>query len=1419
MKKYFNISKLFLIIGALLISLNIYYPKSDKEILLPDIIDINETMNYSFEVNWNDEDSNRPSSVTYNLYNVLDENTVISTVTLTDSNIDSNDVNKWKGTFNNVRKYNDDESFATYIIKQQEIPNYVQHYNLDKVDTLCIKFGNNVFNGDTTKSIKFIGTIKYIRYSTGWHYDTWDHYYVNNNRTNGTEFYYEDLANKTICVYSMMGEKAIYIEGKEKNLDIEDIYYADRKYDYDEFEPVYDLNDWTTYHIDEYDQYVDKDYPNNPKSEMNRYVLDNHYGNFPGANIITNNYKKINFKFDAYWEDEGKENNRPSSAEYYLYRKDNQNDIVKTVTLTNANADSNDSYHWIGYFNDVDGYNEDGSPIEYVVRQKDLANYINSYDSNEGYSITFNDESIVGHYDALSIHFYDPINNKWRYFKVEEYYDGIGEMMFGKTFNIKFDRNYSFAPDEYYEYSGGVPYQRENPSLILYNTHQTEYFVGSNYPESHHPLTIYECFDYEYRYSLSNHTPRMALFYNGASWSGQYGLKFDSIKTLGNENIVTSRYNAKDLEISKKWEDNGHESERPTSTTIDIYDAKHPNKIVKTVEIKNTDKVDNYTWKKKITGLPAYDKDLQEIEYLIVERTTNGYKAIYDFDDYYNALAVTFGDNISLYDTYMLYPSTDPHEGEVYRKAMFAGSSLGYSSDHYWDGWDSVTNRTVYVPLREFIFLFESRATNYRFNITDITLVHIDGFDEYFYGDNILSKWSYIDHASLGAHLLSDTTYENYPLLDFDVIGNKMLYFRYKWNGSTVPKKNANIIINKYDKTTYDFQKVWDDVGKEDGRPESVKYSIYNEKDLNTVVKTMNLTSANENPNNHYEWNGIFKNIPKYNNDGSIAKYVVKEEKLDKYKAEHEKEFDSICVKFGNDVFGGDDTRKLNFYVRNKDDLTYIYKLRNENAQPGNDPANFYLSDLKNNEVCLPLVDGYNDFYLVSDFEREEITYYIYGNPYYEMVKHSDLRDIDIVDIYRKNTNNTYHYELGDDGTLKGYLYNLKMLDFNNNTELPKATEEDQHIHYTWIGDNFSGRTIIINHANMRDEGYIKEFNDTGYEYNRPKNVVFGLFTEDDALPKSITILNTDDCINNKCEINFENIQDKDSNGNPISYTIREMSDYGYDVTYDGDKVINTANPKKVKIVKEDDSGKAIKGAKLTIYNKDGDELKTITTNGKTIELSLLPSEYTIKETETPKGYERCEEINITVNSDGTIKQNGNIVDVVKVVNVPIKEYYNITLKKTMDTKDKKEFTFNITITDFNGTLNYTGDKKGTIEFINGKGSIKLSANQSITINNIEANSKYEIVEQNSDYILTIKGENKGTLNKNINVEFINKPKVIPAVEPIVPDEPEIPTDEESPTPLTGVIKYGDYIIAGLLIISAIVLLIFRQRLIKKEIN
>ena len=103
-----NILKLLIVLIVFLFAGYIYLPKTNKVIeykILADI-NINETMDYPFEIHWDDSDyeNNRPESITYNLFNILDENTIVSTITLTSANVDSNDTNKWNGSFPNIKK-------------------------------------------------------------------------------------------------------------------------------------------------------------------------------------------------------------------------------------------------------------------------------------------------------------------------------------------------------------------------------------------------------------------------------------------------------------------------------------------------------------------------------------------------------------------------------------------------------------------------------------------------------------------------------------------------------------------------------------------------------------------------------------------------------------------------------------------------------------------------------------------------------------------------------------------------------------------------------------------------------------------------------------------------------------------------------------------------------------------------------------------------------------------------------------------------------------------------------------------------------------------------------------------------------------------------------------------------------------------
>ncbi len=1328
--------------------------------------DVNETVNYSFEVVWDDKDyeANRPASVTYNLYNVLDENTIVSTVTLTSANVDNNDTNKWVGTFNDIRKYNDDESLAEYIIKTNyNFSDYLITYNKTNYNGLCIKFGDNVFNGDSNKKVRILGS-RFI--NSGW--QGWS--YFKNNDSN--DYYYSDLSGKTICVpinmnteddYYYFERKAVFFEGDIYNLNIEYIYPTDKS----EYGYVYDGGKAFP---NIYDIYSGDNYPNNNSKEVVKYkwVEEGISYNFPQSNVIRYSRRNFNLNFDKYWDDDGYETNRPSSSEFYLYRKDDQNNIIKTVTLSRANADSNDSSHWLGVFNDIPKYDSNGKIIEYVVREKAIPNYINSYDSEEGITIKINEQADIAKIYTLNMIYCQPRgeNCKEVIVDMERNSSNFAEYIAGLTINIS-PKNDDIKLINIYD-----DWRQFYEQAKMSDLHKVQELINDEYPETFHPFKTGDSYGWHYQHSLSKYGGEFYLSFNSASWGPAYGLEIDEITTYGNETIITSTINLTEIEITKIWEDEDDRSFRPSKTTIDIYNEKDPNTIVRTIEIANGDSTDDYIWKKKVSNLPKYNEDLTECKYLFSERKVDNYKAIYDVDwNKYNGLAITFSED-SLGGPYIGFVDD---QGQFY---YVDRSSYGFvSSENYHAGHTiSVKAKNVKLDLSDYV---------HRLKITNIvpTIVEYD-----FFSTDILRGTP-----------LPKATFNNY--IEYN---DSMKYhiWDYEWNGSLTPIVDGYVIKNKLDRASYEFTKQWDDVGNENARPESIRYNIYNENDENSVVKTVSVTSDSENPSNHYEWNVVATGLPKYNDDGSLAKYVAKEEVLDKYKTDYANEYDSLCIKFGNDVFSDEETKTINFFVPKKNEYGYL-ALKNKNVVGSNKPEDFYKADIENKEVCLPLNKEGNELYIYGVFTNV-FEYIIGGHTYSYEVTSTDATHLNIVDIYKKKTNDEYEFVESENGN---WVRN-GLIEYDNNGNLPNVTEYDHNIHYTWIDDNPYGKQIITNHANMREEGYIKEFNDTGYEYNRPKEIVFGLYVENDPIPKEMVTVNTSMCINNKCNIEFKNVRNKDNDNNQINYIIKEISDYGYDVTYENDKVINTANPVEVKFRKENIEKELLSGAKFEIYNKSNEKIYEFTSTNNETKVKLLPSSYTIKEVNPPDGYTRSNDINFIVNKDGTLTINDKAESVVSIVNEPVKSYYDITLKKTMEGNSNKEFTFEVNIEGVEEPIEYTGDRTGTIT--GGKGNIKLGANQTITIKNIPADSKYEIKEIESDYEVEIVGDSKGTLERNETIEFINTPK----------EEPYVPDEKEELTPITGLYNITTYIIGLLLLIASIFLIVYsKKQITKKEIN
>ncbi len=189
---------------------------------------------------------------------------------------------------------------------------------------------------------------------------------------------------------------------------------------------------------------------------------------------------------------------------------------------------------------------------------------------------------------------------------------------------------------------------------------------------------------------------------------------------------------------------------------------------------------------------------------------------------------------------------------------------------------------------------------------------------------------------------------------------------------------------------------------------------------------------------------------------------------------------------------------------------------------------------------------------------------------------------------------------------------------------------------------------------------YTVVFNDSGYEYNRPGVMKFGLYEQGSENPKVIVTLEKNRCRRSSCNITFENVRVKDNNNNTIRYVVKEIGDYGYNVTYEENRIINDLNLKEVNIDMFDQSNNRVVDSTLAIIDYWGNEILTTTTNLRTSTIELLRGQYTLKEKNSPKGYKRIKAIDFKVLDDGTLEIDGAIKDKFTLVKEPISIKINL---------------------------------------------------------------------------------------------------------------------------------------------------------------
>lgn len=145
----------------------------------------------------------------------------------------------------------------------------------------------------------------------------------------------------------------------------------------------------------------------------------------------------------------------------------------------------------------------------------------------------------------------------------------------------------------------------------------------------------------------------------------------------------------------------------------------------------------------------------------------------------------------------------------------------------------------------------------------------------------------------------------------------------------------------------------------------------------------------------------------------------------------------------------------------------------------------------------------------------------------------------------------------------------------------------------------------------------------------------------------------------------------------PEGYEI--ATDISFTVGIDGTIVVDETNVDQITmtdtysehdvvISKEDINGNEIAGATLTISGRetgassDIEKIQWVSEAGKTKTVKLKPGSYTLHENAAPNGYKIASDINFTVDVNGVVKVNNQVVD--EVVMVDARSEHNVTISK-----------------------------------------------------------------------------------------------------------------------------------------------------------
>lgn len=663
-----------------------------------------------------------------------------------------------------------------------------------------------------------------------------------------------------------------------------------------------------------------------------------------------------------------------------------------------------------------------------------------------------------------------------------------------------------------------------------------------------------------------------------------------------------------DFTVTKVWDDsNNIDGMRPDSVTIHLNGSDGSSTEATLSNAKD--------WKYTFKHMPLYDANGNEITYTITEDAVTGYT--YTVTNKDRAFTIT---NKHTQETFSI-PVTKTWEdngnqdgvrpsaihvtlmgsdGNVYEANLTAAGKWKYEFKdlpRYWMEGVAIDYTLNEEAVNGYTYKIEGDA-NTGFTVTNehisaVTNVVVNKYWEDAENqdgvrpDSVAVTLSGSDGKTYKATLTKDTgfskTFENLPV--FFNNGTKITY--------TVTEDAVNGYTGKIttDDTGYILSitnthapetirktvtKTWDDGNDRDGiRPTNVKIELYG---TDGTRRTQYLTKDNH-------WSYSFENLPKYQNEGTIILYIIKEEAVDGYTQK------SVTTTAGFDLTNTHEIQTADYEVKK----VWI----DDNDRDGTRPTSITLtltgSDGSKYTKQMTAADNWNAVtfervpmfnggkYITYTLTENEVSSYINLIEVSEDGKHFTVTNTHAPDHTVINITEVWHDENDQDGIRPRKMIAIVVGSNGNRHEVPLHSSGDWH--YTcddlvkyWKNGQLVDYTVEA----VTIDGYTSEVKSLGnnvfeiHNTHIPETISKTVTktwkdneNQDGIRPASVTVtLTGSNAVSKTATLNedngwtatFENLPKRD-HGNIVAYNVKESDTEGYEAsvvkTEDGFQLIN----------------------------------------------------------------------------------------------------------------------------------------------------------------------------------------------------------------------------------------------------------------------